>query len=500
MTVLFLALACEAEHSPAPGDDAPDTSADSNSDTAGDTAGDTGPSAPVVTILAPAEATVWFLDTRYDVIVSVTGADAADADLTGAAGTCSPLTEGVLHCSVIPRVEADVTIDVTATGPGGTTHAQVTANARAPIGVVPAGDAFAMGMYEVMDEDWFAPVAAGKFNLAQSYGTGGYTQAEWQDWAANAGMQTMTRPGWNWADPWELSRDEVLAELAARPELGWWEVPENPVEDDSYADEVAAVVSHIRMFDDRPTQMYFWTSTTAEQIASYVPDVDVISPGTYPEHACQPQPWIRWRITSAREAVALAGYGERERPVVGTADLYGRPEETCPERVAELAQVRMNPLAMIAAGAHGVIYFAWYYVENTLDPAWGSAAQDTAQLIMGESGLGYAALYGQSLGDLDVTVVSGPPESESFTPAQTTTEIQYPSIHAAGWDYAGTRFVVAVNYTDEDVTAEIRGFPTVTTGIEVVREDRALSINSGFIVETFPPWGAHVYRAPIVED
>ncbi len=119
---------------------------------------------------------------------------------------------------------------------------------------------------------------------------------------------------------------------------------------------------------------------------------------------------------------------------------------------------------------------------------------------MGESGLGYAAIYGESLGDLEVTVTGGPTESEAFTPAQTTTEIQYPSIHAAAWDYGGTRFVVAVNDTEEDVTAEIAGFPTITTGIEVVGEDRSLVATDGVIEETFIGWGAHVYRSPIIAD
>lgn len=496
--MMFFLLACETTDA-APGSVDADTDTDTSADTA-DTSADTGPSAPLVTILAPVEGSTWFLDTRYDVVVSVAEADTAEATVTGAAAACAPLHNGILHCRVTPAADSSVIVDVTATGVGGTSTASVKATARAAAGVVPEGEAFAMGMYEVMDEDWFAPVAAGKFNLVQSYGTGGYTQEQWQDWSAESGMLTMTRPGWNWADPWEMSSRDTLAALAARPEIGWWEIPENPVEDDSYADQVASVVALIREFDDRPTQMYFWTSTRAEDIAAYVPDVDVISPGAYPEHACQPQPWIRWRIASALDAVTLAGYTTSERPVVGTADLYGQGEASCPELVAELEQVRMNPLAMIAAGARGVLYFAWWYTENSLDPAWGESAQETGTLIMGESGLGFAAIHGQPLGDLEVTVISGPTESAAFTPAHTTTEIRYPSVHAAAWDYAGTRFVVAVNYTGDPVTAEIAGFPSVTTGVEVVGEERTLTAAGGVIEETFGRWGAHVYRAPIVVD
>ncbi len=497
--MLPLIVACEATTTAAPTDTARDTAEDSASDSAADSNADSA-GLPGIGLRAPSENTTWFLDTRYDIVATVNDADTASCTVSGAEFTCDPLTDGVLHCSVIPRTAATITVAVSATGAGGTSTASVGVVARAAEGIVPEGEQFAMGMYEVMDESWFVPVVSGQFNIVQSYGTGGYTQEQWQEWSASAGVLTMTRPGWNWADPWEMSSRETLDWLAARPEIGWWEVPELPVEDDSYVEEVASVVSLIREFDDRPTQMYFWTSTIAEDIAPYVPFVHVISPGAYPEHACQPQPWIRWRITSASEGVAMAGYTPAERPVVGTADLYGQPEASCPERVAQLEQVRMNPLAMIAAGAQGVIYFAWWYAANSLDAAWGDSALETGTLIMGEAGLGYAAVHGEPLGDLAVTVTSGPTTSEPFTPAQTTTAIEYPSIHAAGWDYAGTRFVVAVNYTNEAITAKIGGFPAVTTGVEVVGEGRSLSSTGGWVEESFGAWGAHVYRAPIVSE
>lgn len=162
-------------------------------------------------------------------------------------------------------------------------------------------------------------------------------------------------------------------------------------------------------------------------------------------------------------------------------------------------QVRMNPLAQIAAGARGVIYLAWYYAETTLDPAWGESALETSELIMGESGLGHAVIQGESLGDLDVTVLDGPELSEAFTPLYTTEELQYPSTHAAAWDYGGTRFVVIVNYTNEAVMAEISGFPVVNLGVEVVGEDRSLTSVDGVLTDTLEAWGAHVYRTPIVE-
>lgn len=160
-------------------------------------------------------------------------------------------------------------------------------------------------------------------------------------------------------------------------------------------------------------------------------------------------------VTGADSAggTSTASVETTARAAVGTADLYGQPEASCPERRAELAQVRMNPLAIIAAGGRGVLYFARWYAANTLDAAWGESAQETGNLIMGESGLGYAVVHGEARGDLDVTVTSGPTQSEALTP-----------------------------------------------GVEVVGEDRALVPSGGVIEETFAGWGAHVYRAPIVAD
>ncbi len=475
----------------------PDGDADSDVDADADT--DTGASpAPVVEIRAPPPAATLFLGTRYDLVAWVTGARSATATVTGAGAACNPLSAGVLHCSLLADAEGSVRVEVAATGPGGEVSAVVEATAREAVGVVPAGDRFAMGMYELMEEDWFAPVAAAGFELAQSYGTGGYTQDQWQDWASAAGMLTMTRTSWSWSDPWdEPSSDDVLTDLATRREIAWWELPDNAVEDDAYADEVAALVDRIRTFDDRPMYMYLWTSITPVQIEAYLPYLDVVAPGTYPEHACQPQPWIRWRMESALQAVVDAGYTVAERPVVGTADLYAIPDPGCV--AAEWEQVRMNPIAMIAAGARGVLYFAWYYAVYSLDPSWGESAQETAGLITGESGLGLAVVHGDPLGDCPVTVSSGPEMSEAFTPHHATEVVQYPSLHAASWDYAGTRFVVAVNYTDQEVTARIGCFPGVTPGAEVVGESRTLTPSAGVVEDTFGRWGAHVYRAPVVE-
>lgn len=465
-----------------------------------DSAADTGSADVAVELLAPEDASVWFLGTRYDIVARLTGTEDGEIVVEGATATCSPPANGVLHCTVIPDAPASLRVTATAVGAdGATSTAEASVTARAAVGVVPEGEAFAMGTYELMNEAWFPDVATGGFNLAQTYATGAYTQEQWQDWAAAAGLLTMTRPSWSWSDPWgDLSDDATLTALAARPEIAWWELPELPVEDDAYVSEVASVVDLIRGYDDRPTQMYFWTTSTPEDIAAYVPDVNVISPGTYPEHACQVQPWIRWRITSARSAVAAAGYSEDERPVVGTADLYGQPEDSCPELAPVLAQVRMNPLAMIAAGARGVIYFAWWYAEYELDPEWKASALDTAELITGESGLGFAVIHGEALGDLEVTVVDGPSVSEAFTPANTDTEIQYASAHAAAWDYAGTRFVVVVNYVDEPLTVDIAGLPVDNLGVEAVGESRTLTTTDGVLRDTLEAWGAHVYRTPIV--
>lgn len=463
--------------------------------------GDTGPLPVTVELLAPTNGLTWFVGVRYDVVAHITGTERHSVSIEGADFSCDPFADGWVHCSAVANAEAAVKIGIVAQGDDGEGNDSHVVHARRAVGVVPEGDQFALGMYEVMNNEWFSPIAGAGIPLVQSYGTGGYTQEQWQDWAAAAGTLTMTRTSWSWSDPWGApSSDETLAALAARPELAWWELPDNAVEDDSYADEVSALVGRIHVYDDRPTFMYLWTSITTEQIEAYVPDLDIISPGTYPEHACQPQPWIRWRIESAREAVENSGYTAAERPVVGTADLYGQPEESCPDRVATLPQVRMNPLAMMAAGAQGSLYFAWYYAVYSLDAEWGELALDTAELILGESGLGFAVVHGEPRGDLAVTVTSGPETSEAFTPLHTSELIEYPSIHAAAWDYAGTRFVIAVNYTEEPVTAELAGLPSLAPHVEVVGEARELTQTDGRVTDSFAPWDAHVYRAPIIGD
>ena len=120
-------------------------------------------------------------------------------------------------------------------------------------------------------------------------------------------------------------------------------------------------------------------------------------------------------------------------------------------------------------------------------------------LITGESGLGFAVIHGIFRGDLNVTVLSGSEWSEAFTPAHSSLPIVYPSLHAASWDFAGTRFIVVVNYVNETITAKIAGFPVGILQAEIVGENATMAVDGkGVATVNLDRCGAHVYRCPLL--
>lgn len=265
-------------------------------------------------------------------------------------------------------------------------------------------------------------------------------------------------------------------------------------DDTSHLPVIEEWVEGIRAVDDRPVAMYFWTSATVEDLAAHLDAIDILAPGAYPEHACQPQPWIRWRIESAVQAIEGRGVDPNDKLVLGLADLYGIPDPGC--EAATLEQVWMNPIAMLVAGARGILYFAWYIAQESLDPEWFDEALRLGRVLGGEDGLGEAIIHGRALGEVVVEVLEGPEWSKAFLPARTETWLQHPSLHAAAWSWQGTRFLAVVNYSEEPVAFELEGMPEGAWQAERLGEEGEDEVVGGRISSRLDGFGARVWRSP----
>ncbi len=480
-----LALACGGV-----GDDPLPDGGAADGGTPGTTSTDGGATTPIPLLLAPTEPAGLFSGTRYDVLVRAVEPASAALTLDGQALDCQSLGDD-LWCPTTFDAGVHELDYADATGAA----ARFRLTVRDHQGVAPRGTALPLGMYHVNRFSGFRELEENGYTLAQSYATGLYEPLEWQAEAGRAGLYTMLQTSWDWEDPWGEPFDaDTLAAFAALPQGAWWELPDNVTDDTSQLPVIRDWVDGIRAVDDRPVAMYFWTSASTEALAAHLPWIDILAPGAYPEHACQPQPWIRWRIESAAQAIVDSGIEPTDKLVLGLADLYGIPDPGC--EAATLEQVWMNPIAMLIAGAEGILYFAWYIAQEELDPAWFDSALRLGRVLGGEDGLGEAVLHGEALGEVEVLVLEGPELSEAFRPAGAATEVQYPSLHAAAWSWQGTRFLAVVNYTDEPVTFELAGAPEGVTFAARLGEEGEDPVVGGRISTRLEGHGARIWRAP----
>src|SRR5262249_15698843 len=93
------------------------------------------------------------------------------------------------------------------------------------------------------------------------------------------------------------------------------------------------------------------------------------------------------------------------------------------------------------------------------------------------------------------TVLSGPQQTVAFTPAGYTTAVQFPSIHVFCQQWNGSNYLIAVNSTDQRVTASFVNLPPAGSGsATVLFESRTVPLNQGSFADSFPAWGVHIYR------
>ncbi|MDP7110677.1 MAG: hypothetical protein QGH45_01870, partial [Myxococcota bacterium] len=415
------------------GDD--DVTDDSGDDDSGDddTGDDDDVTPATVILLNPTGSEALFVGTRYDLLAHVSGETTAALDAADATAECDELTAaGLLHCGFVPRSPGALTLTVTAGGAA----AAVDVDVSEPGALIPTGDQFIVGMYEVYSEEAMAALAASHFNLVQTYPSLYYTTQEWQDWAAAAGLYTFAD-----IDLGATTEETIAAieELGAQPQVGWWDLPEE--QRYWYADEMATVVdlsALCRAHDPggRPVYMYIPGHYHADDIAHYVDHLDIIGTGTYVNYSGQPHAWVRWRMEENLAAIADAGYTTADRVPVSIPAIFRYEGAADPTP----AEVRFDAFESLASGALGIVYFGWWYAENVLDPAVGEEVYRVGDLIGGEAGFGEAVLHGVAHGELDVVVLQGPEQGPEFTPIYYPTPVVYPAIHAVAWDHHGTRF------------------------------------------------------------
>ncbi len=358
---------------------------------------------------------------------------------------------------------------------------------REPEGLYPRGDRFTFGLYQVNSPEAMQLVRDAGVNLVQSYSNPAYTQAQWQAWAAQAGLKTVA----------PIEDIEDLQDYVEQDQVAWWALPEElRYWDWDELQLMEELGEHLWAHDpaQRLVYMYLPGHIAQREVERYLPHLNVIGTGAYANGQSQPRAWIRWRVESQVRARSAMGMNEADRHILSVLECYP-VSDSQPTRARD---VRHDVFSALASGAEALMFYGWWYAEHHFDAEVGEAILQSATLVNGGTGLGEAVVHGHPLGDLESRVLAGPTHTSEFIPVEEHDAINFASVRTVGFDYAGSRFLIAVNSAPEPVEASI-SLPTGSASSwTVLGESRTLPSQGGQLLDAFEALGVHLYRAPIL--
>ena len=363
-----------------------------------------------------------------------------------------------------------------------------------PEAVYPAGSVFPVQLYSV-SEVYIPQALSSGGRIMHSYGSA-ENSAEYVEAAGRSGALTLANVGTYYVDDADIQpiSDEsetraLIARMADGASVGWWTFPEELRFWSSLEmEELSNLRAWTREVSDAPSSMYIAGHYSAESIANYIDEIDIVGKGSYVDYAGQPRAWVRHQVESTVEAIELAGYtvgsdylGSERVPLL-IAGVWADYPATAEELYHDV-------YAGIAAGAKGISLFSYHHGLNENSDTGLEGFLQAAEELSGE--LGQAVLFGTAV-NIGVEITSGATVTESFTP-YSLKEMQYPCVNAAGWDHEGQRWVVVVNSCEAVTTALLSGLGN-DLEVQVPLEGRAECLEEGTVSEDFDALGVHIYR------
>jgi hypothetical protein len=372
----------------------------------------------------------------------------------------------------------------------------------------PQGMAFPLEAYEVGPKEAPALAAAG-WNIFQSYGisqTNDYDVYLSELKAGHAtGLVAIACFGGK-TDKVEWPEPKVQSwvnGLAGNSNLAWWDLPEEARPWSAPDLKLLADYTAWTRRNDparRPTYEYTPNNRNAAQISRIVPTVDVIGLSCYCEEMRMPHAWVRYKIQEAGlHGIALAG------ATVGRDYLHGEKIPVAILYCAKFPKTGRMPApeqtyhdfwSAIVSGARGIGVYAYHHAMKD-DPALAQnfdRLNEAATQISGPEKIGDAVLWGEAGPDVAFEILSGPKKTVLFRPPTEKADIQYPSLNLLSKKRDGNIYVIAVNSTEQTVTARITGLPAAASSALLPFENRSMTINGGNFTDSFMPWGVHIYK------
>ncbi|HEX7262063.1 MAG TPA: putative Ig domain-containing protein, partial [Luteolibacter sp.] len=380
-----------------------------------------------------------------------------------------------------------------------------------PAEPAPRGTEFPLMMYAAGNPPGFSAISPYGWNVLQDYGvdTTSKINSHLQACATNGtyGPAPIPMGGTNSdseSSKFEMSPTDTqnwIQAVAGNPGLTWWNMPEEPR--NWLRSEIAMLASYsarTRMTDPlrRPNYLAIDTFQTIGQMTAVIPAVDVLGLEIYPEYAYKPHAFVRYYMERGITAIKQAGY------TIGTNYLAGQKLPIGIIWVAEdhgvvptPAQTYHDIWAIIASGGQGVSMYGHWWAVNTNPLLLDCLAQanTAASQINGSEHLGDVILRGTEDPNVGFSILSGPTQTETFTATGGGNEsVTLSSLKVLCKVHGGNVYVIAVNSTDQPVTASITNLATNAASATALFQARTVGISSGALTDTFPAWGVNIYK------
>lgn len=373
--------------------------------------------------------------------------------------------------------------------------------------IYPLGIRFPLGLYSTERIEELIKVKELGWNIVHSYNF----KPDYLKMCEKAEIFALANLGGEAEPVPEAQAASVINEIAKSNFIGWWNLPE---ERRWWRKGEMAIVENYfkwtRRYDGlkHPNYMYIPGHYTAEDVAKYVPYLDIIPASVYTFNYQMPHAWVRWRmettITGIKRAKAKIGrnYLEGEKTPVAVLQLFdgsaGKPR----------LKNRMQPEGAyhnfwqcIVSGARGVLVFSYWHKRDApqYEKNWQAYCR-AADEINGAERLGQVILFGKEFNNLKCDITMGPSRTEKFVPHGTKlNRIDFPAVDFLSKTFSGNLYIILVNSTRASVTAKIRGVPTSSTDAAVLFKNKKLRIEKNAIDVSFAPLEVHILKIPDVE-
>lgn len=392
-----------------------------------------------------------------------------------------------------------------------------------PWGIYPQGRRMPLGFYYPIGDGDMDRLRDGGFTMAAPY----YGRDWWVeeiDRAAARGLKAAYEveiPGIAYAsdltDP--LDEDAIRAAVIAQVES----ILQNPVRDATvaswavYPDELRSwwtiemrflelVANTIRETEQahgrtpRPVWMYEPNNREVPNLNVTGAHLDLIAKSAYlnyirvgipglqpPAHPSLSRAWIRWSIGHAVEAARTL---DRPRTPLAVLDV-----DFTATNESDQAQIRRatrhDAYLALVTGAKGFLVYGMPYAHGYVFDAYASVATE----MTGKLGLGRVLLFGERRDDIGVDVTRGPRTvTVQSIPAGPSVDTEYPAVSFLDVAYGESRYLIAVNSTEESVDVRIVGIPTTPVVVSELFGGEASVVAGGAFRRTLEGLGVGAWR------